>query len=153
MSTAILPGQRSWDDAYIRARAMVSNLTNEEKNSILIGQGLSVLDLLFPKNGCAGTSNGNARLGFSGLCLHDGPAGVRGTDLVSAYPSGIHVGASWNRDLARKVGRHMGAEFKRKGGQYVSYNDAQTKLTKTSPSCSGTSGGCPGPYCQRRPKL
>lgn len=34
---------------------------------------------------------------------------------MSAYPNGIHVGASWNKDLAHDRGAHMGAEFQRKG--------------------------------------
>jgi beta-glucosidase len=40
---------------------------------------------------------------------------VRNADLVSAYPSGIHLGASWNRQLVGEIGRYMGAEFKKKG--------------------------------------
>lgn len=34
---------------------------------------------------------------------------------MSSWPSGLHVGASWNRDLAKQRGAHMGAEFRRKG--------------------------------------
>ena len=41
--------------------------------------------------------------------------GVRGTDGVNAYAAGLHVGASWNRDLARRRAVNMGREFKGKG--------------------------------------
>lgn len=35
--------------------------------------------------------------------------------MVNAYPAGVHLGASWNRELVGKVGGYMGGEFKRKG--------------------------------------
>jgi beta-glucosidase len=36
-------------------------------------------------------------------------------DFVNSYPSGIYIGASWNRNLALQRGLHMGGEFKTKG--------------------------------------
>jgi beta-glucosidase len=101
-------GSGQWAEAYSKAKAMVSKMTNEEKNTVAVGvTGL---------NGCSGNSGSVARVGFPGLCLQDGPSGVRGVDMVSAYPSGIHIGASWNQSLALDVGTYMGAEFKKKGG-------------------------------------
>jgi beta-glucosidase len=111
----VAPGQRTWDDAFVKAKVMVSNMTNEEKNNIVTGLSYGLASMLFPKNGCTGSSGGVERFNFTGLCLQDGPAGVRGQELVSAFPSGIHIGASWNRELANQVGTSMGAEFKRKG--------------------------------------
>ncbi|KAG7289631.1 hypothetical protein NEMBOFW57_006003 [Staphylotrichum longicolle] len=49
------------------------------------------------------------------MCLGDAGNGLRGTDFVSTWPSGIHVGASWNKVLARHRGAGMGGEFKTKG--------------------------------------
>ncbi|AEO63458.1 glycoside hydrolase family 3 protein [Thermothielavioides terrestris NRRL 8126] len=49
------------------------------------------------------------------MCLGDAGNGLRGTDFVSSWPSGIHVGASWNKALARQRGAGMGGEFKTKG--------------------------------------
>jgi beta-glucosidase len=49
------------------------------------------------------------------MCLGDAGNGLRGTDFVSSWPSGIHVGASWNKDLARQRGAGMGGEFRTKG--------------------------------------
>jgi beta-glucosidase len=87
-------------------------LSNEEKNNLTLGFSAN--------NGCSGTSGGVASAGFAGLCLQDGPSGVRGVDMVNSYPSGIHIGATWNQILANDVGSYMGAEFKRKGGKYLS---------------------------------
>lgn len=58
---------------------------------------------------------GVPRLGFPGLCLANGGNGVGPTDYVSAWPSGIHAAASWNRDLAYRRGYHIGGEARAKG--------------------------------------
>lgn len=42
---------------------------------------------------CAGNIPPIRRLGFPGLCLTDAGNGVRATDFVNAWPSGIHVAA------------------------------------------------------------
>ena len=97
-----------WADAYDRARNLVAQMTNAEKNNITFG-------IDSPLDGCSGRSGSVPRLGFPGLCLQDAGNGVRGTDMVNAYASGIHVGASWNRELAFDRAKFMGAEFRRKG--------------------------------------
>ncbi|PNS19763.1 Beta-glucosidase 1 [Sphaceloma murrayae] len=102
------PGIGSWAEAYEKARAMVANMTNQEKENATVGYASLT-------NGCSGNSGPVSRLGFPGLCLNDGPAGVRGTEGVSAFASGVHVGASWNRELTLQRGRFMGAEYKAKG--------------------------------------
>jgi beta-glucosidase len=45
----------------------------------------------------------------------DNGNGVRNTDGVNGYPSGIHLGATWNKELVHETKEHLGAEFKRKG--------------------------------------
>ncbi len=45
------------------------------------------------KSGCSGSIAGIPRLKFPGLCLNDAGNGVRATDNVSGFPSGIGVGA------------------------------------------------------------
>ncbi|KAK4104677.1 glycoside hydrolase family 3 protein [Parathielavia hyrcaniae] len=49
------------------------------------------------------------------MCLADAGQGLRGTDFVSSWPSGIHVGASWNKALARQRAAGIAGEFKTKG--------------------------------------
>ncbi|KAJ6095221.1 hypothetical protein N7486_005967 [Penicillium sp. IBT 16267x] len=83
-------------------------MTNEEKNNLTYGYTSTT-------NGCSGNSGGAPRLGFPGLCLQDSENGVRGTDMVNGYPSGIHVGAAWNSELSYQRASYMGAEFKAKG--------------------------------------
>ncbi|RCI12872.1 hypothetical protein L249_1082 [Ophiocordyceps polyrhachis-furcata BCC 54312] len=102
-----MTGGEEWKDAYLRARSMVDDMTLEEKISLTGGVKLGT--------GCSGSVTPIPRLGFPGMCLSDAGNGLRGTDLVNAYPSGIHVGASWNKALARRRGMAMAREFRKKG--------------------------------------
>ncbi|KAK1062374.1 hypothetical protein LTR12_010315 [Friedmanniomyces endolithicus] len=101
-------GAGNWSVAYVRARAMVGNMSLEEMNNITLG----VVDTT---SGCVGVSGSAPQHGFPGLCFHDAGNGVRNTDGVNAYASGLHIGASWNASLAYERAQFMGAEFKRKG--------------------------------------
>lgn len=85
-------------------------MTLEEK--VNITRGFSS-----PDNACHGNTGGVPRLGWSGLCLQDAGNGVRGVDLTNSYPSGIHVGASWDKKLTYRRGLEMGNEFRIKGGK------------------------------------
>lgn len=46
-------------------------------------------------NGCPGRIPAIDSVDFPGLCLADAGQGVRATDFVSSFPSGIHVGARY----------------------------------------------------------
>ncbi|QIX02239.1 hypothetical protein AMS68_007756 [Peltaster fructicola] len=95
----------SWSEARTQAEALVAQMSNTEKQNITYG---------FPSN-CVGQTGSVDRLKIPGFCLADAENGVRQTDFVNAYPAGISVAASWNKDLAYWRGKYMGAEFKRKG--------------------------------------
>ena len=101
-------GPGNWSAAFEKATALVAKMTLEEMNNITYG-------ISDHGTGCVGVSGGVPRLGFPGLCLHDAGNGVRNTDGVNAYASGLHIGASWNSTLAYERSLFMGAEFKKKG--------------------------------------
>lgn len=102
-------GRGVWADAYASARGLVGQMTLEEKVNITRGFAAD--------NVCAGNTGAVPRLGWPGMCLHDAGNGVRATDLVSAYPSALHVGATWDKNLTYERGLYMGMEFKAKGGE------------------------------------
>jgi beta-glucosidase len=77
----------SWATAYAKAVKLVAQLTQDEKANLNIGQA--------NLSGCMGYIAPIARVGFPGLCLHDGTSGVRFADGVNAWPSGVHMGATW----------------------------------------------------------
>lgn len=79
-----------------------------EKVNITTGTGWSQ-DL------CVGNTGPANSVGFPPLCLQDGPLGLRFADHSTAFPAGITVGATWNRDLMYKRGNAHGQEAKGKG--------------------------------------
>lgn len=83
-------------------------MTLEEMNNLTYGYAVNY-------TGCSGVSGSAPRVGFPGFCLQDAGDGVRDTDGVSGFASGLSVGASWNSTLSYERAKYMGAEFKRKG--------------------------------------
>ncbi|KAI0532202.1 glycoside hydrolase superfamily [Xylaria digitata] len=104
-------GIGDWADAYAKARALVSKMTLEEKVNIAISIPMGGDHV----TGCEGRVEAIPRVGFPGLCLADAGHGLRNAELVSAWPIGMSVGASWNKKLALQRATGMGAEFKKKG--------------------------------------
>lgn len=47
---------------------------------------------------CVGNTGSVPRLGIPNLCLQDGPNGVRFTDFVTHFPSGLATAATFNKD-------------------------------------------------------
>ncbi|KAI3572444.1 glycoside hydrolase superfamily [Fusarium oxysporum f. sp. albedinis] len=103
----LMTGTGPWGASYSKTRDLVDRMTLEEKISLTAG--------ITADTGCSGTIPAIHRLGFPGLCLSDAGNGLRNTDFVSSWPSGLHVGAAWNKDLARKRGSGMAGESKAKG--------------------------------------
>lgn len=101
-------GVGSWAESYSKAQEMVGKMTLEDKINITGGWYGS-------GTGCVGAIPPIDHVGFPGLCLQDAGNGVRATDYVNGYASGISVGASWNKELAKERGIHMAMEFRKKG--------------------------------------
>ncbi|KAI9036115.1 uncharacterized protein KD926_002256, partial [Aspergillus affinis] len=78
-------GTGSWASAYDKAKKLVAQLTPEEKVNLTAG--------VSPNNGCSGAIAPIPRLNFPGFCVSDAGNGLRGTDYVNAWSSGIHDGA------------------------------------------------------------
>ncbi|KAI0913997.1 beta-glucosidase M [Ustulina deusta] len=107
-------GTGAWAGAYDKAVKFVDQLTMEEK-ALLASGVTSSTGTTGTLNGCSGNIGSIDRMNFTGLCLTDAGQGVRATDFVSGFPSGLHVGASWNKALARSRAESMGLEFRVKG--------------------------------------
>ncbi|KAK5373757.1 hypothetical protein LTR20_003579 [Exophiala xenobiotica] len=101
-------GAGDWAAAYEKARAFVSQLTLLEKVNLTTGVG-------WEGERCVGNVGEIPRLGFPSLCMQDSPIGVRNADYVSAFPAGMNVAATWDRNLARARGVAMGEEHRGKG--------------------------------------
>ncbi|KAK5687657.1 hypothetical protein LTS10_001797 [Elasticomyces elasticus] len=97
-----------WKRSYQRAADLVGQMTLVEKVNITTGTGWSM-------GMCVGNTGPVDRLGFPSLCLQDGPLGLRFADNATAFPAGITVGASWNKQLMYDRGRAHGLEARLKG--------------------------------------
>lgn len=99
---------KSWEEAYRKAAALVGQMSVVEKVNITSGTGW-MMDM------CVGSTGTVDRLGFPSLCLQDGPLGLRFADNATAWPAGVTVGATWNKDLMYLRGRKHGLEARLKG--------------------------------------
>lgn len=98
----------AWGESYKKAAALVKQMTLVEKVNITTGTGWSM-------QMCVGNTGPVPRLKFPALCLQDGPLGIRFADNITAFPAGITVGATWNKELMYQRGRAHGLEARLKG--------------------------------------
>ncbi|KAL3474580.1 putative beta-glucosidase F [Aspergillus californicus] len=98
----------NWAEAYQKAHGIVINMTLAEKVNLTTGTGIYM-------GPCAGQTGSVPRFGIPNLCLHDSPLGVRNTDHNTAFPPGITVGATFDKDLMYDRGVGLGEEARGKG--------------------------------------
>lgn len=97
-----------WADSYEKAAKMVGDMTLAEKVNVTTGTGWAM--------GLAVGNTGPAiHAGFPSLALQDGPLGIRFADNATAFPAGITVGATWNKELMYQRGQAHGREARGKG--------------------------------------
>jgi beta-glucosidase len=85
-----------------RVDAMVKKLTLEQKIRLLAG-----VDSVFARSEPA--------VGFSGLKMSDGPIGARFWGPTTAYTAGIAMAATWDSELAHRVGSAIGDDARSRG--------------------------------------
>lgn len=86
-----------------RVNELVDAMTTQEKINQLI-------------NSSFGGTPSNPRLGIPGFFMDDGPHGLRLTTdrngrTATAFPTGVAIAATWDEEIAQKVGEAMGLEF------------------------------------------
>jgi beta-glucosidase len=59
------------------------------------------------------------RLGIRALRMSDGPLGVHDYGPTTAYPAGIALAASWDTELAQRVGTMMGKDARARGVHFI----------------------------------
>jgi hypothetical protein len=99
---------KSWEESYKKAAEMVKQMTLVEKVNVTTGTGWQM-------QMCVGNTAPVPRLKFPALCLQDGPLGLRFVDNTSAFPAGVTVGATWNKELMYQRGKAHGKEARYKG--------------------------------------
>ncbi|KAI9740353.1 MAG: hypothetical protein M1834_004932 [Cirrosporium novae-zelandiae] len=94
-----------WGAAYTKAHTFVNQLTLEEKVNLTRGYS----------GNCLGNTGSVPRLGFNPICFMDTPCGIRVTDFVSAFPAGIHLAATFDKEAMYAWGYALGEEEVGKG--------------------------------------
>ncbi|KAK2063747.1 family 3 glycosyl hydrolase [Colletotrichum caudatum] len=106
------PNADGWAEAYAKAKDFVSQLTLLEKVNLTTGVG-------WQSDLCVGNVGSIPRLGLRGLCMQDGPVGIRFADYNSVFPSGQTAAATWDRDLIYRRAEAIGFEHRAKGVDVV----------------------------------
>jgi hypothetical protein len=99
---------RNWADSYRKASEMVSKMTLPEKVNVTTGTGWQM-------GPAVGNTGPALDVGFPALYLQDGPLGIRFADNATAFPAGVTVGATWNKELMYQWGNAHAIEAREKG--------------------------------------
>jgi beta-glucosidase len=86
-----------------RVESILKQMTIEEKIGLIGGAG-SLFDI-----------RGIPRLNVPSMTAADGPFGVRNFTRTNVYAGGIALAASWNTDLAQRIGTQLGREARSRG--------------------------------------
>ena len=89
-----------------RVNAILDRMTLEQKIDLIGG-----IDDFYIR--------GYDQLGWPRLKMADGPMGVRNFGPSTAYPAGIALAASWNPELANRIGKGLGRDARAKGVHFL----------------------------------
>ncbi len=89
-----------------RVASLLSRMTLEEKVAIIGGTNTFYTQAI-------------PRLGIPSLKMSDGPLGVHDYGPTTAYPAGISLAASWDVELAQRVGAAMGKDARARGVHFI----------------------------------
>ena len=114
----------AWNESYRKAEEFISKLNSTERVNLLFGTENMIMETLMwdeetmKDNKCVGQIDAfkNSEIDFKGMCLQDGPAGVRyanGTGI--SWQASINAGMTFDKKLMYDIGYAQGQENKEKG--------------------------------------
>ena len=106
----------SWEEAYEKASKKLKEFSTKEKVSLLYG--IQNLQRKTEDGGCIGAIE-PIEGKFRGICLQDGPSGVRFAPESTSWQAPINTASTFNKTLMYEVGKAMGKEFREKGVNVV----------------------------------
>ena len=102
----------TWEEAHKKALEKLKEFTIKEKLSLLYGT--HNMQRKTEDGGCV--ANIEPIEGkFGGICLQDGPAGVRFSTSTQSWQAAINTASTFNKTLMYEVGKAQGKEFREKG--------------------------------------
>ena len=102
----------SWEEAHQKAEEKMKLFSIDEKLSILFG--IQNMQKKPEDKGCVGAIE-PIKEKFGGMCLQDGPAGVRFSTSTQSWQAAINTVSTFNKSLLYEVGKAQGKEFREKG--------------------------------------
>jgi len=115
----LLAGAASWAQRDEPATPRVLTPAMEQKIDAMV-KTLSIeqkIDMLGGADGMA--IRGVPEIGMPSLRMSDGPMGVRSWGASTAYAAGIGLAASWDTDLAQRVGVMLGQDARARGVSFL----------------------------------
>ena len=113
----------SWEASYKKAKSFINKLNRTERVNLLFGtQNMKMETLLFEESElphlCVGQIDPfkNEKVDFKGMCLQDGPSGVRfarGNSI--SWQGSLNNAMTFDKKLMYEVGKAQGEENKEKG--------------------------------------
>ena len=102
----------SWDEAHKKAKEKLKDFTIKEKLGLLYGT--HNMEKKTEDGGCVANID-PVEGKFGGICLQDGPAGVRFSTSTQSWQTAINTVSTFNKTLMYEVGKAQGKEFREKG--------------------------------------
>ncbi|MGA3029023.1 MAG: glycoside hydrolase family 3 C-terminal domain-containing protein [Bryobacteraceae bacterium] len=105
---ALIPGAAAQDDSAIdrRVETMLGKLTLEQRIDLIGGQNEMFI-------------RAEPAIGLPRLKMSDGPMGVRTWGPTTGYAAGIGLAASWDTELAKRVGSGLGQDARARGVSFL----------------------------------
>ena len=102
----------TWEEAHKKAKDKLKDFISEEKFNLLFGT--ENMQRKTEDRGCVGSIDPIENK-FGGICLQDGPAGVRFSNSTQSWQASINTASTFNKSLMYEVGKAQGKEFREKG--------------------------------------
>ena len=102
----------TWEEAHVKAKEKLKEFSVDEKLNILFG--IQNMQKKTEDGGCVGAIEPIENK-FGGICLQDGPAGVRFSTSTQSWNAAINTASTFNKTLMYEVGKAQGKEFREKG--------------------------------------
>ena len=98
---------------FVHNTKLFSQTLDEKINNLISQMTLEEKVKQLHQEGSFNTQDNN-RLNIPGFIMSDGPHGVR-NGFATSFPVGMGIAATWDTDIAYRIGEAMGKEFRGKG--------------------------------------
>ena len=110
----ITVAQRGWAQEMFESRPDIEKRVDSLVGRMTLDEKVEMIGGVSPFN-----TQPFPKLGIPSLKMSDGPMGVHDYGPTTAYPAGIALAASWDTELAGRVGAAMGKDARARGVHFI----------------------------------